>query len=623
MFLKSQFIRNAMLRLLVGSTAALAVCGWVLSWLHEINWLGPVAGVGIIVLTILWVRPACRSWPEFREGVLLPLSFPPFLILLSLTVLAGLIYPPTMLDSLTYRLPRIWLWIQDHHILNYGSPDGRIDYMPQTWELATMPFLQAFGDKLVWFWTFCSWLAFYLVVYDWSLNLNGNEKKSKYLAFFASSSTFAVLQATSSANDLFAATGLLLALHFIGNFERSRDWREINWAVLAFALACGTKMQYSIFGLPLLLWFFLSPSKPWRTFRWKWSLPLLTVWLICSPVPSFILNQNSVGTWAGADYKKTKSPGGPVWNVGVGTVMFLWETPQPPINPPALVFNRRLNSFTKNSGINKYVPKFSLAMSPVAMPDGAGLGTVTAGLMLAGVVTAFRRRLVKLKSLPGWAALSGTVLLVVATSQYVPGGMARTYTGFLFLALPVVILGWNLFRERALRWGMWLSLLTGVAPIVFEPGRPLWPAQWTYHQMANCPRSAGLAAKVEGYFQMPERAHAGEDLVQAIPGSEPQVLVLMGGDWPLLPMFRPYSLGRKVLLIPAHSAPQKLDELGVNYVIVGGGGPGDYPELCDYLAGGSGTFQRVLTRNYISKVTWGSEPWTLYRRVGRPKLLPE
>jgi hypothetical protein len=62
MSLRPQVIRNAMLRLLVGSTAALAVCGWILSWLHEINWLGPIAGVGIMVLTILWVRPACRSW---------------------------------------------------------------------------------------------------------------------------------------------------------------------------------------------------------------------------------------------------------------------------------------------------------------------------------------------------------------------------------------------------------------------------------------------------------------------------------------------------------------------------------------------------------------------------------
>jgi hypothetical protein len=302
--------------------------------------------------------------------------------------------------------------------------------------------------------------------------------------------------------------------------------------------------------------------------------------------------------------------------------MFLWQTPQPPINPAALVLNRRLESFTKNSGITRYVPKFLLSENPVAMPDGAGLGTVTAGLMLAGAVLAFRHHLVKLKSLPGWAALSGTVLLVAAFTQFVPGGIARTYTGFLFLTLPLVILGWNRFGERALCWGMWLSLLTAVAAIVFEPSRPLWPAQWTFQRMASDPRCAGLAAKVESYFQVGERAHAGEDLVRAIPENEPQVLVLAGDDWPLLPMFRPYSLRRVVRLIPAHSAPKKLDDLGVNYVIVGGGGPDAYPELCGYLAGGTGTFQRVMTRNYISRLVRGAEPWTLYRRVSPAKSRP-
>jgi hypothetical protein len=512
---------------------------------------------------------------------------------------------------LTYRLPQIWLWLQDHRILNYFSSNTRIDYMPQTWGLATLPFLQAFGDKLVWFWTFCGWLAFYLVIYDWSWNLNGQERKSQYLAFFASSSTFAVLQATSSANDLFAATGLVLALHFVGNFERSRDGREINWSVLSFALACGTKTHYAIFGLPLVLWFCLSPAKPWQAFHWKWSLPLLAVWLLCSPVPSFSLNKKASGSLMGRDYKKMKSPGGPIWNVAVGTTMFLLQSSPPPVNPAALVLNRRLEYYSTNSCVRKYVPKFSLAMNVVAMPDSAGLGIVAIGLMVAGAVVAFRQRLVKLKSLPGWAALSGVGLLLAALSQFVPGGTARTYSGFLFLTLPLVILGWNLLGERSLRWGLWLSFLSALTAIVMEPSRPLWPAQWTYHKLLDSQRTARFAAKLDSYFRIPERAHAGEALVQE------------GDDWPLLPLFRPYSLGRDVLLIPLHSTSKKLDELGVNYVIVGGGGADYYPELCRYLDSEGGAFKAIMTRQYVSRVSRGAEPWTLYRRVGPPKSRPD
>jgi hypothetical protein len=155
-----------------------------------------------------------------------------------------------------------------------------------------------------------------------------------------------------------------------------------------------------------------------------------------------------------------------------------------------------------------------------------------------------------------------------------------------------------------------------------EPSRPLWPAQWTYNKLLESPRTARFAAKLDSYFRIPERAHAGEALVQAIPASERQVLVLEGDDWPLLPLFRPYSLGRDVLLIPLHSTSKKLDELGVNYVIVGGGGAEYYPELCRYLDSEGSAFQAVMTRDYVSRVSRGGEPWTLYRRIGSPKSLP-
>ena len=51
----------------------------------------------------------------------------------------------------------------------------------------------------------------------------------------------------------------------------------------------------------------------------------------------------------------------------------------------------------------------------------------------------------------------------------------------------------------------------------------------------------------------PERAHTGEALVQAIPADEPALVVLVGEDRPLLALFRPYSLGRDVLLLASHA----------------------------------------------------------------------
>jgi hypothetical protein len=124
------------------------------------------------------------------------------------------------------------------------------------------------------------------------------------------------------------------------------------------------------------------------------------------------------------------------------------------------------------------------------------------------------------------------------------------------------------------------------------------------------------------YSQFTERAHVGDDLVRAIPESEPQVLVLCDEDRPLLPFFRPYWLGRDVILIKAHSPPSKIDEQGINYIVVGGGALGYYPELCQYLQTQTNVFEPVMTRFYISKFSDGPEKWTLYRRIGRPRPRP-
>jgi hypothetical protein len=115
------------------------------------------------------------------------------------------------------------------------------------------------------------------------------------------------------------------------------------------------------------------------------------------------------------------------------------------------------------------------------------------------------------------------------------------------------------------------------------------------------------------YTLVPERARAGEALVQAIPASEPAVVVLVGEDHPLLPLFRPYSLGRDILLFPPHAVQRDLNRWQVNYVIVGGGAAEQYPELCSYLEQ-SGDYELVLSHDYTSKLVRGAETWKLFRR---------
>jgi hypothetical protein len=296
--------RTNLLRSIVFFIAYLAVTGWGLSLLHSLSWVGLGGCVGFVVTIILalrWAGPVNGWLKSLGE----PLAFWPMILIGVLVLVGSAIFPVTMLDSLSYRVPRLLLWLQEGSIYHIPTADARMNYMPQVWELASLPFIQLLGIKFAFFWSFVCWCVVYLVGYDWAFEFCGEVNKSRGLAFLGSTSAFAVLQAASTANDLFATALCLLAVRFILAFERTRDGREIGWAVLSFCLATGAKTHFSVLGLPLVIWFVASPSKPWKVFRWRWVPVWLPIWLVCSSAPSLAMNYRCDGSWAGSADRKS------------------------------------------------------------------------------------------------------------------------------------------------------------------------------------------------------------------------------------------------------------------------------------------------------------------------------
>ncbi len=276
------------------------------------------------------------------------------------------------------------------------------------------------------------------------------------------------------------------------------------------------------------------------------------------------------------------------------------------------------NKASRRWVINILMPVFTLRCSFISMVDGASLGLVLATLLAAGVVLAIRRNRQAMNSWRGWAMAAGATGYGLALLEVVPGSVGRSFCVFLFFAVPLAMVGWNSLRPQVLRAGLWLCLCSSLLSLVLSPERPLWPACRAQRALAESPRFNWLAEKMELYTLVTERARTGEALVQAIPDSEPAVGALVGVDRPLLPLFRPYSLGRDVLLLPRHASQRDLNRRQVNYVIVGGGAEVEYPELCGYLEQ-SGDYELVLSRDYTSKLVRGAETWKLFRRKA---LLP-
>ena len=603
--------RTAFLRAFVFLIACLAIMGWGLSWWHWLDWLEWLSVAGFLAAVAL----ACRwagSGANLLKGIGEPLAFWPFILVGGLALVAALIYPPTMLDALTYRLPRILLWLQENHIRHFSTADNRLNYMPQAWGLVTLPLIQLAGDRLVTLWNYASWIVFYLITYDWAFEVSGNVNQSRVMAFIASTSTFAVLQACEASSDLFVAALVLLSLRFVVQFEHTRNWRNINWSVLSLLLAADTKPHVAVLVLPLVTWFWLAPSKPWKSFQWRWLPGLIPVWLLCSPVLSWMLNYQTYGTWSGREVASVLGKS-PVCNELLGMVMTVWQGIQPPVNPLAWMLNDRLQQGISELGLNLLTPNFNLRCSFVSMVDGASLGLVLSTLLAVGVVLAVRRNRQALNTWRGWAVVAGVAGYGLALSQVVPGSIGRIFCVFLFFAIPLAMVGWNSLRPQVLRAALWLCVCSSLLSLVLNPERPLWPAGRVQQALAGSPRFNWLAKKMKLYTLVPERARAGEALVQAIPASEPAVAVLVGEDRPLLPLFRPYSLERDILLLPPHAVQRDLNRWQVNYVIVGGGAAEQYPELCSYLEQ-SGDYELVLSHDYTSKLVRGAETWKLFRR---------
>lgn len=603
--------RTAFLKAFVFLIAFLVIAGWGLSFLHELHWQW-LSGIVGCVAAVYLARRWAGSGRELLDGLIEPLKFWPFLLLMAVAIFAVSIYPITMLDSLTYRLPRIFIWLQDGSVRHIASAEDRLNYMPQTWGLATIPLVQLAGDQLVWFWGVLSWIVLYLVTFDWALERGADPKKSRMLAFLAATTTFAVLQASSSANDIFVTAFLLLSLRFVVAFERTRHWCDINWAVLAFCLAAGTKPHVSVFGLPLMIWFFASPAKPWKAFRWAWSPALLGVWLLCSPAPSFALNYETYGTWAGPGQDQSIVGAGPQYDIPVGTAMLFWQAIQPPVNPIAVFWDDNLDAVGRDSGLNHYVPRFTLKVAPFSVVDGASLGSIAAIVFVVGIVYALRTKPELWRSWQAAAMGTGFVCILLAMARFVPGGCGRLYCAFLYLALPLAVAGWCVMRETTLKIFFSLSFASSIVALVFNPSHPLWPVHSVQRQLAASPRFQQIAKKLNAYILFSERASAGDDIIQAIPADEKEFAALVHGDRPMLALFRPYSLHRKVDFLPAEAEPGELKRLNVRYVVVSGAANEDYPKLCDYIEK-SGDYELVVSRDYISKVAVGAEPWKLYR----------
>lgn len=602
----------------IAMTAGLVSMAWILSFIHRLSWvevLGPIWTISVLI----W---ASRSLKGLSRSILLNLKtyacFWPFLLLLALIIIAALVYPPTVHDSLSYRLPRLFVWIEYNRIFHFPCSDDRLNYMPANWGLVSIPFIRALGGYFLAWSNVISWILVYLFSLSVSKAFTFDPTLQKWTSLVGISTNFAVLQACRSSDDLFVVALLMLSVWFLiyGNHHLSNS--SILWSGMALSLAAGTKPHFTvlaIFWISAVLYLY-----PWRqkSARHLRRIAMVAPFaLLVSPLPFFVLNQSTYGSWLGPKEEARTIAGAPWERIPAALVLSAWYNIQPPLNPFAKSVNEAIASSIIYEKIQRKLPKFILGAGEVPLVDGAAMGFFSLILWLLGLALAWTYR----DSIPRafWYLLAvGGVGFVVSAAVVMPSSLARSFMGFVYLALPIITAALVFARPVVLKGVSACAVISSSLVVVLTPTNPLWPAKTVAAWVEQHHPETAIAALLSRYASFQHRYGSGAELMALVP-DKCRLLVLTGAGEPLLQIVRNH---RKVEFLATGEALTVERLHNVDYILVGGLGFEVHPTAVYDLSACILPVEVVAKKKFVSRLRDGPLDWVLYKVV-KPGPTPE
>ncbi len=231
------------------------------------------------------------------------------------TFAAGVLYPPYNWDSLTYHLPRVHLWLQNGSVAHFPTAEAR--------QLFSSPFanyvvlhLQALsggGDRLI---DLGQWWGYLLSATAVSLlarRLGASAHGQWLAAVVALTVPMAVLQASTTQNDLFTAAWCLVGVYaVVVVIDRLHDGHPralatpwLVWAAAAGGLALQSKPTAILVLAPFGAWFIVTLV---GAAGWRRSLGTLGLMVACVLVVNSAWYLRNAATLDG-DFLGLQAPG--------------------------------------------------------------------------------------------------------------------------------------------------------------------------------------------------------------------------------------------------------------------------------------------------------------------------
>jgi hypothetical protein len=250
-------------------SSLLVSAGWVLSALHQLNRSGYATVFVLATVAFFFWRQKTGWRPQknpaqlfqkFRRRFKRPAPLI-FFLLVSLTLLSGILYPPLNGDSETYRLPRVLHWLADGQWHWLHAFDARMNVAACGWEWLSAPlFLFTRTDRFLFLINWISFLMLPGLIFSVLTRLQVRPRVAWWWMWLLAAGWCFVLQAGSIANDSFAAIYILAAVDLALRAREKKSVTDLWLSLLAAALTTGTKQT----NIPLaLLWLIAAwPGAP-------------------------------------------------------------------------------------------------------------------------------------------------------------------------------------------------------------------------------------------------------------------------------------------------------------------------------------------------------------------------
>ena len=232
-----------------------------------------------VVLLILFYKIGYKS--AYRSIIQIPgkfglLSYTEFFclsvctLLLVATLFLALYYPPNTWDSMTYHMSRVFFWIQHQNVDYYPTNNLRqLNYQPLAEYIILNFKILSNSDRLV---NFVQWFAYLGSIVNVSLitrELGGTRKAEIISMLVAATIPMAILQASSTQNDMVNTFFITCFVYFILRLSISKNVYILILTGLSLGLALLTKGVAYVVAIPFFIYFFSNKLKVLKVLQWK------------------------------------------------------------------------------------------------------------------------------------------------------------------------------------------------------------------------------------------------------------------------------------------------------------------------------------------------------------------